>query len=462
MLPRPCPNGRDCQCVDVTSSARNATHFLHELWSAQAPTSSSRTGKATRSPSALRATVDCCFFDVFGISWSVLFASVAWRGSSASTARDFVSTVACWNLELDWRGKGERLRSSESKWHCDALCKYVYQFSWFVMNIHYFWRTRSVKPRGTITRSQFLAMMYRCGICGKVLSSIKLCCDLDRMWRRHTFSEWMKHSLLKEARWLRKFAKTVGRLHTKSRWKIGWVGERQGKSGCGMEEDLTWGCETWAASHNRQTFGKACQSPSSSSFLKETKHLWALWIWILMPKRSWISEAQSHKDFEMPGVDIFARNYNAEAMSQQPEECRGELLKKYKTLTQAWHEGVARWNCKISIEGINRSQMITDCWLPGIDPGHLEIVDLKVALCCPHELSETANMLPVLLLRNEFYRFYWTLAGLCWCLQGCTSPQRWQGNQLRNTEFKGSTATLCDKDPIPFSIDSVAADRHMI
>ena len=40
--------------------------------------------------------------------------------------RDFVSTVACWNLELDWRGKG------------------------------------------TITHSQFLAMMYRCGICGNL------------------------------------------------------------------------------------------------------------------------------------------------------------------------------------------------------------------------------------------------------------------------------------------------------
>eukprot|EP00438_Fugacium_kawagutii_P033728 Skav220008 [mRNA] locus=scaffold947:191395:194946:+ [translate_table: standard] len=40
--------------------------------------------------------------------------------------RDFVSTVACWNLELDWRGKG------------------------------------------TITRSQFLGMMYRCGICGNL------------------------------------------------------------------------------------------------------------------------------------------------------------------------------------------------------------------------------------------------------------------------------------------------------
>lgn len=103
--------------------------------------------------------------------------------------RDFVSTVACWNLELDWRGKG------------------------------------------TITRSQFLAMMYRCGICG----------NLQKLWDDFT--------------------------------------QHRGDEASMSFMDL---------------------DPDAQAFLND---------------------------------------------------CRGELLKKYKTLTQAWHEGV--------------------------DPGHLEIVDLK-------------------------------------------------------------------------------------
>ncbi|CAK9058280.1 unnamed protein product, partial [Durusdinium trenchii] len=49
-------------------------------------------------------------------------------------ARDFVSTVACWSSELDWRGKGN------------------------------------------ITRGQFLAVMYRCGICG----------NLQKLWNDFT------------------------------------------------------------------------------------------------------------------------------------------------------------------------------------------------------------------------------------------------------------------------------------
>ena len=391
-----------------------------------------------------------------------VFCLLQWHEEEAVLARpgtlspQLLAGILSWIGEEKARGSG-LLRANGTVMHCANMCINFHDLSWIftIFGEHGAWshEAPSLAP-------SFLP--WCTGVVFVVKSSVASSCVAT--WIQcgegtHSVNEWNTHFWKKHVDWgnLQKLwddftQNRGGRL-------VEWVRDRGNQV---VEWKRTWGCETWAASHNRQTFGKACQSPSSSWFLKETKHLWALWIWILMPKRSWMSEAQSHKDFEMPGVDIFARNYNAEAMSQQPEECRGELLKKYKTLTQAWHEGVARWNCKISIEGINRSQMITDCWLPGIDPGHLEIVDLKVALCCPHELSETANMLPVLLLRNEFYRFYWTLAGLCWCLQGCTSPQRWQGNQLRNTEFKGSTANLCDKDPIPFSIDSVAGDRHMI